>query len=183
MRLFLVIAAVLALAGCASTPPADQPSGETSSPFSPPAIMTVDRLDIRSQGLGTPVGLLPDDTMETPPVERPEELAWYKYSQMPGERGPMVIVGHVNGGGRPGVFVNLATMREGDQIDVTDANGRAFSYAVYKIVREPKVEFPTDAVYDNTDGPEIRLITCGGQFNEQTGSYLDNVIVFGRLVG
>jgi hypothetical protein len=39
-------------------------------------------------------------------------------------------------------------------------------------------QFPTDAVYGDTAGPELRLITCGGTFDRATHSYRDNVIVY-----
>jgi len=29
----------------------------------------------------------------------------------------------------------------------------------------------------------LRLITCGGDYDRATGSYLDNIIVFASLVG
>ena len=31
-----------------------------------------------------------------------------------------------------------------------------------------------------TRAPELRLITCGGPFDQATGHYLDNVVVFAR---
>jgi hypothetical protein len=37
-------------------------------------------------------------------------------------------------------------------------------------------------VYGPTTTPELRLITCGGPFDDATGHYLDNVVVFARLV-
>jgi hypothetical protein len=45
----------------------------------------------------------------------------------------------------------------------------------------PKTDFPTFDVYSNTDGPELRLITCGGPFDSAARSYLDNIVVFATL--
>ena len=42
-------------------------------------------------------------------------------------------------------------------------------------------EFPTLAVYGRTDGPELRVITCGGDLDAD-GHHLDNTVVFARLV-
>jgi hypothetical protein len=47
--------------------------------------------------------------------------------------------------------------------------------------RHPKSEFPTQRVYGNTETPELRLITCGGAFDEASGNYLDNVVVYARM--
>ena len=46
----------------------------------------------------------------------------------------------------------------------------------------PKDDFPTLEVYGNTDGPELRLITCGGEFDRGTGHYVDNTVVYASLV-
>jgi hypothetical protein len=34
------------------------------------------------------------------------------------------------------------------------------------------------AVYGKTRLPTLRLVTCGGPFNEATGHYRDNLIVY-----
>ncbi len=46
-----------------------------------------------------------------------------------------------------------------------------------------KSDFPTDAVYGDIDHAGLRLITCGGAFDEATGNYRSNVVVFARLTG
>jgi hypothetical protein len=42
----------------------------------------------------------------------------------------------------------------------------------------PKDRFPTEDVYLPTLQPELRLITCGGEFDPVLGHYRDNVIAF-----
>ena len=37
-------------------------------------------------------------------------------------------------------------------------------------------------VYGATKGPELRVITCGGTYDENARRHLDNVIVFAELV-
>jgi hypothetical protein len=46
------------------------------------------------------------------------------------------------------------------------------------IERHDKDAFPTDAVYGDTPDPQLRLITCGGDFDRRERSYLDNIIVY-----
>lgn len=41
-----------------------------------------------------------------------------------------------------------------------------------------KDDFPTDQVYGETPEPTLRLITCGGSFDEVTGRYGDNVVAY-----
>lgn len=42
-----------------------------------------------------------------------------------------------------------------------------------------KDEFPADSVYGSSQRPVLVLVTCGGEFDPETG-YEDNVIVFAR---
>jgi len=49
---------------------------------------------------------------------------------------------------------------------------------VDRIAHYPKAAFPTADVYGDVPGPELRLITCGGAFDEGTGHYADNVVVY-----
>ena len=41
-----------------------------------------------------------------------------------------------------------------------------------------KDQFPTAAVYGPTPDAELRLITCGGEFDHSRRSYMDNVVVY-----
>jgi hypothetical protein len=45
-----------------------------------------------------------------------------------------------------------------------------------------KADFPTDLVYGSIDFAGLRLITCGGVFNQKSGHYEDNIVVFASLV-
>ena len=47
----------------------------------------------------------------------------------------------------------------------------------------PKVEFPARRVYAAAGGPTLNLVTCGGQFDRNTRSYLSNLVVSSVLVG
>ena len=44
--------------------------------------------------------------------------------------------------------------------------------------RWPKDHFPTKRVFGRTRRPTLRLITCGGTFNANTGHYLYNTVVY-----
>ena len=117
-----------------------------------------------------------------PPVEAPQLASWYNLGPRPGEVGPAVILGHVNGSGKPGVFANLHTVEVGDQIVVSREDGSDVAFSVYRIQTIEKTEFPTDEVYGNTEGPEIRLVTCGGDLDRVRHRYLSNIIAYGRLI-
>jgi hypothetical protein len=82
----------------------------------------------------------------------------------------------------PAVFYKLGTLRRGDVIMVTRADGKTARFSVLRHIEVPKSGFPTDRVYGELPYPGLRLITCGGAFDRSTGHYVDNVIVFARLI-
>ena len=56
-------------------------------------------------------------------------------------------------------------------------------FRVEKVAEYKKVNFPTLAVYGNTDHAALRLITCGGTFDPSTHNYESNIVVYAALVG
>jgi hypothetical protein len=65
---------------------------------------------------------------------------------------------------------------------VTRADHRVAVFSVDRVAMFAKDAFPSQAVYGPTRDPELRLITCGGPFDGFAGTYLDNVVVFARLI-
>jgi hypothetical protein len=65
---------------------------------------------------------------------------------------------------------------------VDRADGTQATFRVGRVERHAKDDFPTGEVYGDVGWAGLRLITCGGKFDERTGNYEDNVIVFARLV-
>lgn len=113
-----------------------------------------------------------------------DKAAWYEHSPTPGEVGPSVIIGHIDSEKRgPSVFFRLGAMKPGDTVSVSRADGTTAVFAVDRVEKYPKAEFPTLEVYGNTDDPQLRLITCGGVFDEQAGNYLSNIVVYAHLTG
>ncbi|MBT2510162.1 class F sortase [Streptomyces sp. ISL-98] len=47
----------------------------------------------------------------------------------------------------------------------------------------PKNRFPTVEVYKNVDQAGLRLITCGGAYDQSERYYSENVVVFASLTG
>lgn len=107
---------------------------------------------------------------------------WYKYSPTPGERGPSIIVGHVDNVSGLGVFWRLHEMSVGDKIDVSRADGRIAKFSVDEIAQYPRDNFPSQKVYGSIDEAGLRLITCGGSFDRSIREYNENTVVFAHLV-
>jgi Sortase domain len=126
------------------------------------------------------LGLNPDGSLEVPADFG--VAGWYALGPRPGEAGAAVIVGHLDSRDRPGVFYRLGEVAPGDLVSVASSNRPGVSFRVYAVREYPKAAFPTSLVYGRTETPELRLITCGGAFDEGAGHYLDNVVVFARQV-
>lgn len=145
-----------------------------------PVSIDVPKIDAKSSLI--PLGLNPDNTVEVPPVTQPMQAGWYMNGPTPGEVGPSVILGHVDGNKQKGIFFRLKELTPGDKVSVARKDGTTAEFAVTKVERVPKDKFPTEAVYGDTTEPELRLITCGGVFDKASRNYLDNIIVFARLI-
>jgi len=128
----------------------------------------------------TDLGLQADRTMQVPADAR--TVGWYTNSPTPGERGPAVLAAHVDWNHQKGVFYDLHTLSPGDQVVIERADDSIASFTVLRVERYPKDRFPTQTVYGDVENPELRLITCGGQFDREAGSYRDNIVVFAAAV-
>ncbi len=126
------------------------------------------------------LGLQRDGTMEVPPGAHP--VGWYDRSPTPGQLGPAVLAGHVDWEGEPGAFYGLRELLPGDQVVVDRADGTVATFRVDRVEEHAKDAFPTADVYGDIPTAGLRLITCGGSFDEDTGDYRENVIVFASLV-
>jgi sortase (surface protein transpeptidase) len=137
------------------------------------------RVVIPGIGVDAPVvelGLDAAGALEAPTVA--EEAGWWTDGPEPGEQGPAVIAGHVDWSSGPAVFFRLDELRPGDTVEVAREDGSTVAFEVTRSERHPKAAFPTQAVYGDTTGSELRLVTCGGVFDRSTGHYVDNVIVY-----
>ena len=123
-----------------------------------------------------PLGLNPDGTMQTPASF--SVAGWYKPWREPGERGAAVITGHVDSVNGPAVFYRLRDLRRGNIIRIARADGSAVRFRVEGLERWPKAAFPTRRVFRHTRVAALRLVTCSGSFDESTGHYVDNTIVY-----
>lgn len=187
----LLAGAVLALllAGCGSgSPPAPSaPPPVASAPAPGPVQLgesRPERVLIPALGVDSAMmdlGLLDDGTMEVPPDG--STAGWYANSPTPGEIGPAVLAAHVDWRGEPGVFHRLRDSEPGDEVQVRRQDGTTAVFTVSRVEQYAKDSFPSDAVYGDVDGAELRLITCGGEFDDGAGSYEDNIVVYAQLTG
>lgn len=214
MRLIAcVLGAALLLTGCGtefvSDPPREprpthQPDEQLDPPVVDPTAIGIAKLGVWSTL--EPLGLTDQDCTDAPPclatpaLDRPMQAGWYAGAKpdedgdeyQPGEVGPAVIAGHVDGlhpdgsKGAPGIFAKLAELQPGDEITIErndpDVPQAPLVFVVTEVTTYPKAAFPTERVYGPTDHPTLRLITCGGTFGTaRAGHYDDNVVAYADL--
>lgn len=143
-------------------------------------------LDIPAIGVDSVLqhlGQTPEGALEVPSGDRYNDAAWYRYSPTPGSLGPAVLLGHVDSAAEgPSVFYRLGELERGDRISVERADGSIARFVVDEVRRYPKDDFPTDLVYGDIDHAGLRILTCGGAFDDAAGHYLDNIVVFASLL-
>lgn len=196
----LAVGAVLALTGCTVDGAASEPGLRASAaPASPapttPTTPTTDTVAPRPEGAAPArvsipaigvdeslidLGLAADGSMEVP-VDY-DDVGWFTGGGRPGGDGPTVIAAHVDSPTGPAVFQRLDEVAVGDVVEVHDAEGGVHAYRVTETADYPKAQFPTARVFGATARDELRVITCGGIFDRDAGSYLDNRVVFAERV-
>jgi Sortase domain len=140
----------------------------------PPASLAIPSIGVET---GLERLVVRDDGMLAAPADF-ARAGWFAEGPAPGERGPAVIVGHVDSRDGPAVFHRLAELGRGDRIEVERTDGTVARFAVTGTAEAPKDAFPTDAVYGPTAGPTLRLVTCTGVFDRDAGHYLSNLVVY-----
>ncbi|MDP9429439.1 MAG: class F sortase [Actinomycetota bacterium] len=112
-----------------------------------------------------------------------DRAGWFADGAVPGDVGPAVVAGHVDSVDGPAVFYRLTELAPGDEVVIDAEDGTTARFTVTRTGRYPKSEFPTEAVYGPTPRAELRLVTCGGDFDRSRRSYVDNVVVTAVLTG
>ncbi len=118
--------------------------------------------------------------MDTPSND--ENTAWYNPGFRPGMNGNAVLAGHYDKkDGTAAVFWDLAKLKVGDEIIVTDDKGKDWTFEVTDSEKYPNKEFPIEKVFGNASAPMLNLITCDGDWNKENG-YSDRHVIYSKLV-
>ncbi|WP_188510815.1 class F sortase [Conyzicola nivalis] len=129
-----------------------------------------------------PVGVLANGEMELP--ANTKVAGWYKFGPDPASpTGATILAAHVDSlvyGLGP--FSRLKELAPGAAVTVTTVDGTVHAYTIASIARIPKQEIALDTVFDRTGPAHLVLMTCGGQFDDETGHYLDNILAIATPV-
>lgn len=113
-------------------------------------------------------------------------VGWYVPTARPGERGNVVMSGHVDYVGvGPAVFWSIRDLVESDEMVVAGEDGTDFRYAVTWTNNYPIASITPEAISDIVDPTKresLTLITCTGTFDQGSAEYSDRFVVRGQRV-
>ncbi len=129
-----------------------------------------------------------DGVMQNP--SGPWVVSWYEDLAGLGEGSNVVMAGHVDYWTTgPAVFYGFKDpgIAEGDLIRVFAENGDVYEYEVqssrlYDVATELTPEVIQEDVVGETDEETLTLITCGGEFNYETGDYYSRLVIRATLI-
>jgi hypothetical protein len=183
--LFAAGAGLGALAGVPALPGLgtshSTPDGPAVRPIarSTPTKISIPAIDVSAPV--TQVGLARNGAIGVPPVADDNLAGWYSGGPSPGQLGPAVIVGHVDGPNGESVFYHLSELKPGQKVVLDLANHHVALFNIYSVEYYPKGQFPGDRVYGDDSRPGLRLITCGGDFLGGSVGYADNIVVYASM--
>jgi LPXTG-site transpeptidase (sortase) family protein len=116
----------------------------------------------------------------------PFVVGWYRESGRLTETDNVVMSGHLDywGVGRA-VFYHLGALDEGDGIRVLGDDDAEYAYEVEWVRRIRTKDSGPEAILEvvNTTAEErLTLITCGGDYDRETGEYEERTVVRARPV-
>lgn len=146
------------------------------------------RIDIPGLGVQAPVvarGLDAQGAIDPPPYDQTGVVGWFAGGVEPGAAGTALMVGHVDTETRPAVFYKLSSVKPGDTVRVIRDDGKVAEFTVDDVQVVTRDHFDAQQAYGprHTGRAELRLITCGGNFDRASRSYTANVIVSAYLTG
>lgn len=143
--------------------------------------MRIDIPKLHASAPITNVGTTPDLELDVP--LNPHVVGWWSPGAKPGaKRGTAVFAGHINYAGVTGTFSDIGKLGPGDKImihgkfDSTKEQNDTFIVAAVRTYH--KTSLPYQQIFDQDVAGRIALVTCGGPFDQATGNYLDNIVVY-----
>ncbi|WP_300009136.1 class F sortase [Pseudonocardia sp.] len=183
------LVAAVVLAGCAAPGPSPAPAAPPTAATTAPTAASAadgDRLAapvrVRLAAVDVDAAVVDVGVDELGEMEVPPEVStvgWYRFGPGPGApAGSSVLSGHVDDRvqGR-GAFYRLSELAVGDPVQVDLADGTVLGFRVDAVARIDKDELPVEQLFARDGAPVLTLVTCGGDFDRDTRSYRENVVV------
>ena len=202
LRALAGVTLALLMTGCSLNPASEHPVASPTLPVSPtptvpdvpiqgtvitaaPAAVPPVRVVVPEVGIDLavePVGVLANGEMQLP--ANTKLAGWYKFGPDPASAtGATILAAHVDSRVYGlGPFSRLKELAAGAPVQVTTADGAVRAYTITSISRISKEEISLDTVFDRAGPAHLVMMTCGGQFNYETGHYLDNILAIATPV-
>lgn len=158
-----------------SATPAERPQ-EQRQPQPRPVRLLIPK--IRVSAPFVPLAIDRSGQLEAPPADDVNLVGWHAEGAAPGEPGTSIIAGHVDTVTSPAVFAELSELEKGDVFHVVRADRSRATFVVDSAETFEKDNFPDERVYADAPRPEVRLITCAGDYDRAAKDYTENLVVF-----
>lgn len=107
------------------------------------------------------------------------DAGWYDGSVKPGEKGTALLIGHVFGASKPGIFNRLNNLVPNDVIEVEMGDGTKSSFKVVSIefMDQEKVDVEKALASSDPARPALNLLTYSGRYDVRTNSYEKRILI------
>ncbi|WP_213504660.1 class F sortase [Paenibacillus faecis] len=152
---------------------------ETIQPFTPTQLI-IPAIKVSAKVI--PVGVLDNGQMDVP--KDTESVGILYPGVVAGERGNMVMDGHVDSYTGPAVFFNLKKLSPGDAIIVRNQHSdQSMTYRVESVEAFKTSEAPIERVFGPSSGYKLNLITCTGRYSRKKKEHEERLVIFAKLDG
>ena len=130
-----------------------------------------------------PVETNKDGSLGVPNINAWTGVGLYADGPYPGEVGSAVIDGHLDRpGGYPAVFWNLRLLHKGDIVKVETPGQATVQFRVTQVAFYTPAAAPLSAIFDNTNGHFLNLITCSGRWIPAIHQTTQRLVVYTSMV-
>ncbi len=112
------------------------------------------------------------------PSGKTNNVGWYSYGTIPGDRGSAVLDAHVYA-----AFRKLKKVPAQSSIYIEDARGETLEFIVIASKSYPLHAVPADIIFTDASGVYVNLITCEGTFIPSQNTYTHRRIIYAKLAG
>jgi LPXTG-site transpeptidase (sortase) family protein len=130
-----------------------------------------------------PVETSTDGSLGVPTINVWTGVGLYADGPYPGEVGSAVIDGHLDRpGGYPAVFWNLRLLHKGDIVKVETPGRATVQFRVTQVAFYTPATAPLAAIFDNTNGHFLNLVTCSGRWIPAIHQTTHRLVVYTSMV-